>query len=351
MTILVNKHNIRFPIDEEGNVDVKNCQYGTNNQPKKAAFEHEQEGRFCLGVAKIESKNGKITGKRCPVFEYTGKKIVTIDAYKKEIIKEFATVRQITSSLLQWIKKTNTDKVWLYESVGKLKGLGQLAISKMNELRIHTIADLQLHFRHRGKVHIRGFDRIYAMAFQALLGKPSSSFKDHRKSINPYHSRYGEGWVEKLKSSTAMSKFCCITDLICFMMNESETLMKGSVHEDDLYIVHDALVLMTTKETINWMKQKGYLHRWLLSLNGLQDGTPFAGRPVGNSPEFMPLDNSLNRDILQSLRFHCVLSHAIIDGKETTGEERKLRFSPRAISLSVDKLKHNFLSSFPSMIK
>ena len=156
------------------------------------------------------------------------------------------------------------------------------------------------------------------MALQALPGVPPSYFKDHRKAKNPYHSIYGEGWVEKLKSSTAMSKFVCITDLICFLIDEAEKLMKGSVHEDDFYIVHDALVLMTAKETINWMKEKGYLHRWLLPLNGLQDGTTYAVPPVCNSPKFMSLDNSLNRDILQSLRFHCVLSHSIIDGKETT---------------------------------
>ena len=105
VTSKMNEHNIRFPRDEEGNVDVKNCQYGTNNQPKKATFKYEQEGRFCLGVANIESENGTITGKRCPVFGYTGKKIVTIDAYKKEIIKEFARVRKLTSSLSHWIKK------------------------------------------------------------------------------------------------------------------------------------------------------------------------------------------------------------------------------------------------------
>ena len=63
--------------------------------------------------------------------------------------------------------------------------------------------------------------------------------------------------MDKLKSSKEMSKFCCITDIIRYMMNEAEKLMKGSVHEDDFYIVHDALVLMTTKETVNWMKQKG----------------------------------------------------------------------------------------------
>ena len=56
---------------------------------------------------------------------------------------------------------------------------------------------------------------------------------------------------------------------MAFLINEAEKLTKGSVHEDDLYIVHDALVLMAAKETIKWMKQKGYLHHWLLPLNGL----------------------------------------------------------------------------------
>ena len=53
--------------------------------------------------------------------------------------------------------KIYIDKVWICESVGKIKGVGQLAIAKMDELRIHTIADLQLHVRHHGKVPIRGF--------------------------------------------------------------------------------------------------------------------------------------------------------------------------------------------------
>ena len=81
---------------------------------------------------------------------------MTIDAYKKEILKEFARVRQLTFSSSQWTKNPTTDKLWLCESVGKLKRVGHLAIAKMNELRIHKIADLRLHVRHRGKVPIRG---------------------------------------------------------------------------------------------------------------------------------------------------------------------------------------------------
>ena len=49
--------------------------YDTKNQPKRATFKYEQERRFCLGVAKVKSKEyGKITRNRCTVFDYIGRK-------------------------------------------------------------------------------------------------------------------------------------------------------------------------------------------------------------------------------------------------------------------------------------
>ena len=72
-----------FPRHEEGEVDVERGIYNTNNQPKRATFKYEQEGQFYLGVAKVEGQDGTIIGKRCPVFDYTEKKIITINAYKK----------------------------------------------------------------------------------------------------------------------------------------------------------------------------------------------------------------------------------------------------------------------------
>ena len=72
--------------------------YETNNQPKKSTFKYEQEGQLCLRVSKVESKYGTIIGKRCPVFDYTENKIVTIDAYNKEILNELAIIRKRTSS-------------------------------------------------------------------------------------------------------------------------------------------------------------------------------------------------------------------------------------------------------------
>ena len=128
----MNECNVLFPINEEWKVDVKIGVYEANNQPKKATFKYEQEGRFCTGVAKVERKGGTITGKRCPVFDYTEKKFVTINAYKKEILNEFARIRKVTSSSSPWVEKIKTDKIWLCESVGKLKGIGKQGELKIN---------------------------------------------------------------------------------------------------------------------------------------------------------------------------------------------------------------------------
>ena len=82
-TSLQNQRNIVFPRNKEGEVDVERGVYETNNLPTKATFKYKQDGQFCLGVARLEGQDGKIIGKRCPVFDYTEKKIVTINAYKK----------------------------------------------------------------------------------------------------------------------------------------------------------------------------------------------------------------------------------------------------------------------------
>ena len=117
--------------------------YNTNNQLKRATFKYEQEGRFCLGVAKLESQYGKIIGKLCPVFDYTEKKIVTINAYKKEMRNELERIRKLTSSSSPWVEKIKTGKIWLCESIGKLKGTVKKGEVKMNEINVHTIADFQ----------------------------------------------------------------------------------------------------------------------------------------------------------------------------------------------------------------
>ena len=55
----------------------------------------------------------------------------------------FARIRKLTSSSSPWVEKIKTDKIWLSEYFGKLKGIGKQGEVKMNEININTIADLQ----------------------------------------------------------------------------------------------------------------------------------------------------------------------------------------------------------------
>ena len=146
--------------------------------------------------------------------------------------------------------------MWLCEYVSKLKGIGKQGEVKLNEMNIHNISGLQSYVwsYELPKLPIRGLGQIYEHVLEALPRKPMTSIKYHSIAKKPYLSRYGERWLEKLNSSSSMSKFCCITDMIQYMMKESEKLMKGYVHEDDFFIVHDALVFMKAKEMIKWMK-------------------------------------------------------------------------------------------------
>ena len=74
--------------------------------------------------------------------------------------------------------------------------------------------------------------------------------------------------------------------------------------------------------------------RWLVPQNGVNANTVYKGRPFGNSPEFMPLDNSLNNDIKSSLNRHCcVTSHLTRDDKR-----RFSNSTPKKISEGIHRL-------------
>ena len=84
--------------------------------------------------------------------------------------------------------------------------------------------------------------------------------------------------------------------------------MEGTLYEDNWMFYHDALTQLKCKRAKAWMETKGYLKRWVLPVNGLNDGTVYAGRPVGNSPELMPLDCSLFKDVDDAVARHIAVT-------------------------------------------
>ena len=61
----------------------------------------------------------------------------------------------------------------------------------------------------------------------------------------------------------------------------------------------------------NSKSQEGILDRWILPENGLNAGTIYEGRPVGNCTEIMPLDCNLNKDCHEGAKRHRLYSNRL----------------------------------------
>ena len=167
---------------------------------------------------------------------------------------------------------------------------------------IRTISDLKS-MANDQLPRIRGIQSMHKNALEhALPSSSSADTVDHRKSENPYQSRYGDKWEEQLKSCPALSPFRPITNMVNFMTEELHRLKQGPAHKGNCFFWHDSLSLLTSNEWMRYMKRTdcygmSVYDRWLKPLNDVNINTAYHGRYVGNSPEFMPLDNSLNFDL------------------------------------------------------
>ena len=139
----------------------------------------------------------------------------------------------------------------------------------------------------------------------------ASAVKDHRTQPNSYWSKWGKDEGEKrIITCSAMNKYCCITELAMHIVEQSEVLFKGTDHEGKWFFFHDALTTMTSAETITWMKSKDYLKYWILPQRDRLINTRYHNKLPGDSPELMPMDATLNKDIDDSGKQHvAVTSH------------------------------------------
>lgn len=144
---------------------------------------------------------------------------------------------------------------------------------------------------------IRGIVEIQGRVAQiALPGSCPHSDINHLEASNE------DTWEDEIRKTPAPSPFVPVSDLVDFIIEESDRLMKGTIHENDWLFYHDVLSLLTSKDCLDYMRKKYFkgircIDRWLLPRNGVNKNTPYDGRCVGNSPEMMPLDNSLNNDL------------------------------------------------------
>jgi hypothetical protein len=114
--------------------------------------------------------------------------------------------------------------------------------------------------------------------------------------------------MTKIRQCSALSGNRCVTDMIDHIDNETKIVMKGTKNEGRGLWYHDALSLMTCKKSVQYMKEKWIFDNWLLPWGRLQDRTRYHESIPGDSPELMPLEETLNMDIHTSARYHVAIT-------------------------------------------
>ena len=186
------------------------------------------------------------------VFDYTGQRLVSIREYKKRIKDELERVKKlkIVGKQSKWITSTmnytkfhDNDLIWRLPRVGKQSKTHQRLLS----YDIKTIGTLKS-IPNAQLPPIRGISALHRQATKkSLPGSSPNQMVDHRLSNNPYLSKYGDEWEEKIKKSSALPVFCPVSDLVDFVRDES-------LHQEDCFFNHDALSLMTSKECTQCMR-------------------------------------------------------------------------------------------------
>jgi hypothetical protein len=303
-------HAVRFPRDANGRLDLEEGTYD-ETEITYLSVKYEKEVRLCLGCAVTKDTDGNEKGRTAIPFDYSGKIILSILDYEKRKKTEIERVRTGLKDGGAWVVDPSVPgSIYSVDSIKELAHIGGVTVTKLKEgFNIKTVGDLKACSPEKiieivaltKGLSMNKLGPAHAQAQTCIDGEHPSKI-DYRKADNPYAARFGDDrWVEKIKAVSQMSSYVCITDLVEHIVEETQRLMKGTKHEDDWVFYHDALTLMTAKETVEWMKKEGHFERWLLPANGLHTDDAslkyYFMKPVGNSPEMMPWDTSLNQDV------------------------------------------------------
>jgi hypothetical protein len=297
----------QFRRNAEGKLDPLG-EYGDKKSTLHMKF--AEEVRFCFGVAMIKN-NGIDEGVRLAPFEYTGKTVVLHKKFMELVKEEIKRVKNLPGNTAPWYISTRPPKsVYLTDPTSFIKGVGKKKAEKLAAAGIHTVADILNSPTVPDDFTERAWLSIKSSIPPSVPPSPPSPI-NHKLADNPYLSLYGDSWLSKIKTVTALSSYCDIQDMVTHIYNETKKLYMGSPYEKNFYFYHDALSQMNNSDTIEWMKLQGYLKHWILPMNGCNEGTTYDNHPVGNTPEIMPLDTSLFNDLDEAIQRHIIYTNRL----------------------------------------
>ena len=273
-----------------------------------------------------EHPNGKVEGRRIAPFSYTQQTILPEVEWQRKIQVEISRVKKLAGDKHgnkgQWTEKVRNGRIFAQDRLSCLNGIGPAVEKRLNEHGLATIKDLLdiKNDENKKKQAIRDvkgltkntFERMYAQLHDVHEGKCPPNI-DHTRHEHPYKSLWKDHWEEKMTSSATLSAYTSIYKLIAHMFTETEKAFAGSKHEKTWLIYHDALKLMTGKDAVDYMKQKGWYDRLIRPKLGLNKGTLYKDRTVGCRPELQVMDYHLNQDIHTGVDEHSIITRHLND--------------------------------------
>ena len=275
----------------------------------------------------------------------TGKMIISNSDYEELV--EAAILKATKGTKRTWVKDLRKGRVWKDDDVEQLSGVGPKKAERLRENGIESVGDVfftdpdDLVTKTNGKYKRIFFEKLRKNNIKKYAGeqKPSNLQIDHRKQPNPYKSKFGDEWKSAIARSATLRDKDNIRNIVEYMIEESRRIFNDG--KCDWHIYHDALSLFVSEENVEWMKSKmadskrTYFDVFIFPQNGLSAGIArYGSRPVGNSPEFMAWDCSLNKDVDDALRRH-VVATAHLDIKDP----RKFSMrTPREIERAIFRL-------------
>jgi predicted flap endonuclease-1-like 5' DNA nuclease len=339
----------RFPRDKDGKLDPNGVV--TAPEVKKMVPKFQQRCDLIVGVAVVALPDAPDTlvARRLKPVDYTGKWVYTerMMDQKRTAVWAAAKTHGSTSQFVTGRRPKPGKGVELFDNddVARIPGVGAKVKAKLTDAGITTVGQLKAH----GDETLVGAG-VRSAAAAAEPGTYVSVEIDHRKADNPYESLYGADWRARIDESTGMRANVSIRTLWTSVMESTVECFRGTTHEKTFRIYHDALSQLTADETKTWLKTQFHEGRswfdiWITPLHGLNDGTCYAGRPVGNSPELMPLDCSLLADLSHDLSRHVRITKAL----PSTNPLKFSRSTPGRLSSSLRRLLwHDWGADEPS---
>ena len=275
-----------------------------------------KEIRLCLGCCLGKDSDGVVYGKRLEPFDYTNRWVVTISQYLDECVPRQLHKIKTKGPRKGWLEgeRTPDDGIYDNDPVSVIKGIGPGKVKILAHMGVKTVkqvarmrsARVNALIRKRGITEVKVLEWIES-AKSANPGSFDRNIIDHRLTSNPYQSRYGDEWERHLREDIRKSGSVCITELILHMCKATAKAFENTEYRDSWFFYHDALSQLTCSRTREWMAEKDLLKRWLLPVGPCNEGTCYFGRPVGNSPEIMPWDCSLNHDVHCCVEFYSAI--------------------------------------------